>query len=55
MSKPVLSVRIDEELLKKARESGLDIKAIVEASLAKAVKEKKCPYCGVKTPPTKKN
>ncbi len=45
--KEVLSIRIDPDLKKKAKRSGLDLGAIIEAALAKFLKEKKCPYCGV--------
>ncbi len=48
MEKPVLSIRIDEELVKKAKKSGINLPAFIEAALAKAIKEKKCPYCGAK-------
>lgn len=46
--KPVKSFRIDQELIDKAKELGLDISKIIESALEKAVKSNKCPYCGSK-------
>jgi post-segregation antitoxin (ccd killing protein) len=48
MSKPVKSFRIDQDLIDKAKELGLDVAKIIENALSKAVKSKKCPYCGEK-------
>lgn len=39
------SFRIDEKLLKQAKKMGLDVPSIVESAIAKAVKDKRCPYC----------
>lgn len=44
--KPVKSFRIDPKLIEDAKSKGLDITKIIEAALAKALKTKKCPYCG---------
>lgn len=44
--KPVKSFRIDQDLIDKARGLGIDVTKLIEAALAKAIKEKKCPYCG---------
>lgn len=44
--KPNKSFRIDPILLEKAKQEHLDVVKIFEAALAKAVKDKKCPYCG---------
>lgn len=44
--KPNKSFRIDPELIEKAKKANLPIVEIFEAALAKALKEKKCPYCG---------
>lgn len=46
--KPVKSFRIDQDLIDKAKELGLDVAKIIEGALSKAVKSKKCPYCGKK-------
>ena len=46
MTKPVTSFRIDPNLIKKARKEGLDVTKMIEAMLAKAINDKKCPYCG---------
>lgn len=45
MTKPVKSFRIDPVLLEKAKKAGLNVAEIIEAALAKALKEKRCPYC----------
>jgi len=45
--KPVSSFRIDKRLLDEVKKTGIDIPKFFEASLAKLLKEKKCPYCGV--------
>ena len=39
------SVRIEEELLKQAKKLGIDVTTTLEAALAQAVKDKRCPYC----------
>lgn len=44
--KPTRSYRIDETLLEKAQALGLDVTMLFEAALAKAVGDKRCPYCG---------
>ena len=44
--KPVKSFRIDQDLIDQAKALGIDITKLIEAALAKAVKDKKCPYCG---------
>jgi post-segregation antitoxin (ccd killing protein) len=44
--KPVASFRLDETLVKKAKAKGLDLPALFEATLAKFLKDKRCPYCG---------
>jgi post-segregation antitoxin (ccd killing protein) len=44
--KPVYSFRLDKKLVEEAKKSGVNISSFLEASLAKLVKEKKCPYCG---------
>lgn len=46
--KPVKSFRIDQDLIDRAKELGIDITKLIEAALAKVVKDKKCPYCGVR-------
>lgn len=46
--KPVKSFRIDQELIDKAKDLGLDVAKIIEDALSKAVKSKKCPCCGNK-------
>lgn len=43
--KKIRSFRVYERLLEKAYDMGLDTNEIVNAALAKAVKEKKCPFC----------
>ena len=40
--------RIDERLLDEVRKKGLDLNIIVEAAIARALKDKKCPYCNQK-------
>jgi hypothetical protein len=50
--KKLRSFRVDEVILDALKKAGLDANRIVEAALAKAVKAKKCPYCGA--PPAKK-
>jgi len=49
MSKPVKAFRLDEELVDKSRDAGIDLAALFEAAMAKALKVKQCPYCGHKT------
>ena len=49
--KPARSFRISQELLDAAKEKGLDATKIMEAALAKAVKDTRCPYCGAKKGP----
>ncbi len=44
--KPVKSFRIDQGLIDRAKKLEIDIPKLIEAALAKAVKDKKCPYCG---------
>lgn len=46
--KPVKSFRIDERLLEDAKKAGLNVAQIIEAALAKALKDKRCPFCGEK-------
>lgn len=46
MTKPQRSFRLDPELLEKAKRAGFDLVALFEAAMAKAVKDKRCPYCG---------
>lgn len=46
--KPVKSFRIDQKILDQAKKLGLNISQIVEAAIAKAVKDKRCPFCGKK-------
>lgn len=46
MSKPPKSFRIDPELVDKAKKQGLDLTKLIEAAIAKALKDKRCPYCG---------
>lgn len=45
MEKPPRSFRIDPDLLDRAAAQGVDVTQIFEAALAKAVKDKRCPYC----------
>jgi len=44
--KPVKSFRIEQELLDLAEKHNLDVGKLLRASIAKAVKDKRCPYCG---------
>ncbi len=44
--KPVKSFRIDQGLIDEAKRLGIDVTKLIEAALAKAIKTKKCPYCG---------
>ena len=44
--KKVYSHRLTSELIEKARAEGIDITKSIEAMLARALKYKKCPYCG---------
>jgi len=44
--KPVSSFRIDKKLLEEAKKTGVNVTHFIEASLAKLLKERKCPYCG---------
>jgi antitoxin component of RelBE/YafQ-DinJ toxin-antitoxin module len=46
MMKETLSVRIDPKIKAKAQATGLDLRAYIEAFLAKLTKQSKCPYCG---------
>jgi post-segregation antitoxin (ccd killing protein) len=43
--KPTRSFRIEQALIDKAKAAGLDITMIAEAAIAKAVNDKRCPYC----------
>lgn len=43
--KPPKSFRLNPELVDKAQSQGLDLVALFEASIAKALKDKRCPYC----------
>lgn len=54
--KPTRSFRIDPKLLDKAKDLNLDVTAIFESALAKAVADKRCPYCGqeIKKPKSSK-
>lgn len=47
-AKPVTSIRIDRDLLEEAKKQGLKLAPLVERTIAKAVKGKKCPCCGGK-------
>jgi post-segregation antitoxin (ccd killing protein) len=44
--KPVFSFRLDQDLVRKVRASGIDITSVITASLEKTIKQKKCPTCG---------
>lgn len=44
--KPVSSYRLDNELVKAAKAHDINLPALFEASIAKALKIDKCPYCG---------
>lgn len=44
--KKVYSHRLTSDLIEKARAKGIDITKSIEAMLAKALNENKCPYCG---------
>lgn len=46
MAKPTTSFRIDAHLIKLARSLNINLNRLVEAAIAVAVKNKKCPYCG---------
>lgn len=39
------TIRIDPELLEKAKNVGLDLTSVVEAAIVKALKENRCHYC----------
>lgn len=45
--KPNKSFRINPELLDAAKKANLPMAQIFEAALAKILKDKRCPYCGV--------
>ena len=47
MSKPkeVYSIRVDPDLLKKAKEENLNISAILHVFLEKYLKDRVCPIC----------
>ena len=55
MSKPPKSFRLDPHLLAQAEKAGLNLTFLFEAAIAKAIKDKKCPYCGshLKKPATR--
>lgn len=46
MAKPIITMRPDPELVKAAREKGLDLRALLEEAIKKNLK--KCPHCGGK-------
>jgi len=48
MKEKMKPVRIDEDVLKKAQDMGLNVSAIMREAVEKAVKFKKCPTCGQK-------
>jgi post-segregation antitoxin (ccd killing protein) len=51
--KPTRSIRMEQELLDKVKDLGLDLTEICEAAVAKAVGDLKCPYCGQRMKPKK--
>lgn len=53
MSKKVTSVRLEPELIEKAKAMGLNLSLILENALAKTLKDKKCILCK-QTIPSKK-
>ena len=48
MTKPVTSLRLDEDLVKLARAKKINIAALTEEAIKRALKLKTCPYCGSK-------
>lgn len=46
--KKTRSFRINPDILEKLKSLGIDPNEIVEAALAKAVGDKRCPYCSQK-------
>lgn len=44
--KPVKSFRIDQKLIDEAKRLEIDVTKLIEAALAKAVNDNRCPYCG---------
>lgn len=46
--KPVAAFRLDPRLVEEVRSSGINLAYIIEASLAKVLKFRKCPYCDQK-------
>lgn len=47
MRKP-RSFRVEEALIEEAKKKGIDLTGIVEGAIAKALKDKRCPYCNQK-------
>jgi hypothetical protein len=45
--KEVTTVRVDPDLKKKAEAAGLSLGQVLHDALEKALKEKKCPTCGL--------
>lgn len=44
-AKKLRSFRVEEALLDQAQEKGLNVNEIVNAAIAAAVKDKRCPFC----------
>jgi post-segregation antitoxin (ccd killing protein) len=40
------SIRINYELIQRAKESGIDVKDLLRSTLEKALADKRCPSCG---------
>jgi len=45
MAKPNYSVRLEEKLVDALKEKGYKLSKVIEASMAKLLRDKKCPYC----------
>lgn len=45
-AKPSKTMRLDPELLRQAKDAGIELPKAVEALLANLLKLNKCPYCG---------
>lgn len=45
-AKPKYSFRLDEHLVEQAKLQNINLAKLIEATIAKAINDKRCPYCG---------
>ena len=46
MKSEVRAFRLEAEHIEKLKQAGVNLTKLVQAAVAKAAKDKKCPYCG---------